>query len=143
MEIHEVVSQMSLNYGELGMRTYLYPSTLEMSHTRNKSVLTLDAHSTEISYLVLYTYLLLRIKLIFVILILFTYKYLDGHLFPLKKQTKSLSCFIKWLDCEKLLSHLVHLNGFSPVWVLSCLFKFPICEKPMPHLLHWNGFSLV
>ena len=33
------------------------------------------------------------------------------------------------VDTEKILSHFVHLNGFSPVWVLSCFFKWWDDEK--------------
>ena len=56
-----------------------------------------------------------------------------------------LSCTFKLHTCEKLLSHFVHLNGFSPVWVLSCFFKLLEFEKLMSHFEHWNwnGFSLV
>ena len=34
-----------------------------------------------------------------------------------------LSCVLKALGSEKLLSHFVQMNGFSPAWVLSCFFK--------------------
>ena len=47
-----------------------------------------------------------------------------------------LSKVFKLLDVEKLRSHFVHLNGFSPVWVLSCSFKWPAIEKLLSHFDH-------
>ena len=52
-------------------------------------------------------------------------------------------CVFKALECEKLLSHVEHWNGFSPVCVLSCGFKEFDCEKLLPHYEHWNYFSPV
>ena len=40
------------------------------------------------------------------------------------------------------LSHLVHLNDFSPLWVLWWILKTDV-EKLLSHLVHWNGFSPV
>ena len=54
-----------------------------------------------------------------------------------------LSCPIKALGSQKLLSHFAHWNGFSPVWVLSCVFKLLACEKLLSHFEHPNGFSPV
>ena len=54
-----------------------------------------------------------------------------------------LSCVLKALGSEKLLSHFVQMNGFSPVWVLSCFFKLHDTEKLLSHLVHLYGFSPV
>ena len=41
------------------------------------------------------------------------------------------------------LAHFLHLNGFSPVWVLLCFFKWPAIEKLLSHLEHLKGYSPV
>ena len=57
------------------------------------------------------------------------------------------SCFLKWSNFEKLLSHFEHLKGFSPVWVLSCFFKLRYLKYIFPswlpsHMRHfyWSHF---
>ena len=47
----------------------------------------------------------------------------------------------KQIDVERHLSHSVHLNGFSPVWVLSCSFKWSVIEKIFSYIDHLKGFS--
>ena len=47
-----------------------------------------------------------------------------------------------WFDLEKLLSHLVHFNDFSPLWVLCWILKTDV-EKLLSHLVHLNAFSPV
>ena len=54
-----------------------------------------------------------------------------------------LLCVFKLLCFVNLLSHFVHLNGFSPVWFLPCIVKVSAREKPLSHLVHLNGFSPV
>ena len=51
-------------------------------------------------------------------------------------------CVLKAPYCEKLLSQFVHLNGFSPVWVLSCAFRLPSSSsvKLLSQYVHLNGF---
>ena len=34
-----------------------------------------------------------------------------------------LECVVKWPCCVNALSHSLHLNGFSPVWIRLCLAK--------------------
>ena len=50
--------------------------------------------------------------------------------------------FLQWFDLEKLLSHLVHFNDFSPRWVLCWILKTDV-EKFLSHLVHLNAFSPV
>ena len=50
--------------------------------------------------------------------------------------------FFQWFDLEKLLSHLVHFNDFSPLWVLCWILKTDV-EKLLSHLVHLNAFSPV
>ena len=54
--------------------------------------------------------------------------------------------FSKLLDEEKLLSHLVHLNVLSPVWVLSSNYHVTSSHLNVnlfPHFVHKNCFSSV
>ena len=44
---------------------------------------------------------------------------------------------------EKLLSHFVHFDGSSPLWVLSSFFKWPGIEKILSYKKHLKGFSPV
>ena len=81
-------------------------------------------------------------------------------LFP----SRILWWYFKSLDHEKLLPHLMHLNGFSPLWFLSWIvlwkiicdfngfflhgssdgtFKYFDPEKLLPHFVQLNGFSPV
>ena len=48
---------------------------------------------------------------------------------------------IRQCNVEKFLSKIVHLNGFSPVWILRWYFKSLDHEKLLPHSMHLNGFS--
>ena len=44
---------------------------------------------------------------------------------------------------DKPFSLFVHLNGFSPVWVLLCSFKCPVIGKILSYFEHLKGFSPV
>ena len=47
------------------------------------------------------------------------------------------------LDHVKALSHLLHLNGFSPECVVMWLVSLYCWAKDISHLLHWKGITLV
>ena len=55
----------------------------------------------------------------------------------------TLPCLVKLLFTEKLFPHLLHENGFSPVWILWCSRRWLFRLKEFPHSLHVNGFSSV
>ena len=44
---------------------------------------------------------------------------------------------------DKPFSLFVHLNGFSPVWVLLCSFKCPVIGKILSYFEQLKGFSPV
>ena len=44
---------------------------------------------------------------------------------------------------DKPFSLFVHLNGFSPVWILLCSFKCPVIGKISSYFEHLEGFSPV
>ena len=50
---------------------------------------------------------------------------------------------IRQCNVEKFLSQIVHLNGFSPAWILRWYFKSLDHEKLLPHFMHLNCFSLL
>ena len=41
----------------------------------------------------------------------------------------------------KCLSQILHLNGFSPVWIRRCSNKWLLNQKVLSQILHLNGFS--
>lgn len=45
---------------------------------------------------------------------------------------------LKLEACVNFLPHMLHSNGFSPVWILRWVFKLPGCVKHFPHWLHWK-----
>ena len=54
------------------------------------------------------------------------------------------SCDFKCPGHKNLLSQVMHLNDFSPVWaVLSCLLKTLDFKNPLPHSEQVNVFLLV
>jgi len=52
---------------------------------------------------------------------------------------------LMWLSrCPELLnalSHMRHLYGFSPLWLLLCLTRLPDCVNRLLQTVHSNGFS--
>ncbi len=40
---------------------------------------------------------------------------------------------------SKLQGHAIHLNGFSPVWILRRRFNYPTWQKLEGHTVHLNG----
>ena len=52
-----------------------------------------------------------------------------------------LSCICKFTVLIKALLHMEQANGFSPVLVLSCIVKLPLWLKAFSHLEQANGFS--
>ena len=54
-----------------------------------------------------------------------------------------LSYSFQWPVIKKLLSHFEHLKGFTPVWVLSYSFKEHDLEKLLLHFVCLNGISPV
>ena len=52
-------------------------------------------------------------------------------------------CLLIFPESTKDLSHLVHLNGFSPVWILLCILTLPNAAKYFPHIGQLRGFSAV
>ena len=45
----------------------------------------------------------------------------------------------KFCSLIKALSHISHLYGFPPVWILWCLVSFESWRKVMSHSLHLSG----
>lgn len=43
----------------------------------------------------------------------------------------------------KAVPHLLHLRGFSTIWIISCSVRFDLLLKVFPHSLHTKGFSPV
>ena len=41
----------------------------------------------------------------------------------------------------EMLSHLEHVNGFSPVFILSCTFNLAVLIKALLHMEQANGFT--
>lgn len=39
--------------------------------------------------------------------------------------------------------HVVHLYGFSPLWIRMCVFRLPMCVNAFRQILHWNGLLRV
>ena len=52
-------------------------------------------------------------------------------------------CRLSCVDCENVLWHLSHLNGFSPVCVRMWLFSVVAPANERPQKPHLNGFSLM
>ena len=52
-------------------------------------------------------------------------------------------CRVKWEFCAKLLPHVLHTKGFSPVCNSSCLFNWPGWVNLLSHFEHLYGFSPV
>ena len=52
-------------------------------------------------------------------------------------------CLLSCVDCENVLWHLSHLNGFSPVCVRIWLFSVVAPANERPQNPHLNGFSLM
>ena len=46
-------------------------------------------------------------------------------------------------NCRKAFSQSLHLNGFSPVWVLSCILKSEDTVNAFSQSTHLNGLSLL
>ena len=60
---------------------------------------------------------------------------------PLAHSSGAFWCLLSCVDWEKLRKHLLHLKGFSPVWVLIWLFRVVAPAKDRPQNPHLNGFS--
>ena len=74
--------------------------------------------------------------------------YLFDCIFPACTVVSPLNCWCVNFWCclsspfrLKLLSHSLHLNGFSPVWILLCSLKCPLWLKRFKQKLHSKRFS--
>lgn len=62
---------------------------------------------------------------------------------PDKSECLNLTCLFKCEELTPLYSQCLHLNGFSPVWILKCFFKSLELLKARVHTLQAYGFSPV
>ena len=65
------------------------------------------------------------------------------HLYVFSSVCLCLMCIFKSPVVMLEYSHIVHLWGFSPEWVLLCCFSLPEWVVVKSHWLHWCGFSPV
>jgi len=50
-------------------------------------------------------------------------------------------CVVRVPDWLNAMSHIWHLYGFSPLWILLCLARFSACVNRLLQTVHSNGFS--